>query len=164
MRPRICARIFHPIYFRPVRWLCVAVPAQEPESPAELPNDAIVVRGGLMEREQTIKRAEAAFRDVGVYGLSVWAAIGMSAAEIVRLARGHNDPAANPPKRYMPYPQMRTSTAGQLRACGFDLVPDSPFGHYLLTIPTPPAEEHWDALQREFGDAEPAPPREEDET
>jgi len=50
---------------------------------------------------------------------------------------------------------------GQLRARGFNLVPDSPRGHYLLTIPTPPADNDWDALQQEFGDPEQTPSREE---
>jgi hypothetical protein len=133
----------------------------EPESPAELQDEAIVVRGGKMERAGTIEKAEDAFNDIGVYGLSVWSATGLSAADIVRLARSHDDADSIPPQRYIPHGQMRTSTAGQLRARGFDLVPDSPFGHYLLTIPAPPTDDYWDALLEEFGDPEPTPSRQE---
>jgi hypothetical protein len=133
----------------------------EPESPPELPDEAVVVRGGIMEREPTIKKAASAIPDHGVNGLSVWSVEGLSAAEIVRLARSYDDPTAAPPKSYMPYPQMRTSTVVQLRARGFDLRPDSPLGHYMLTIPTPAADGDWDALQEEFGYPEPTPSRQE---
>lgn len=108
-----------------------------------------------MERERTIKNAEAAFREGGVYGLSVWSVASFSAADIVQLARSYPD------DNYLPHSQMRTSTVRQLRAQGFDLVPDSPRGHYLLTIPTPPTDDDWDALEQEFGEAEPTPSRQE---
>lgn len=134
-----------------------AVP--EPESPAELPEDAVVVRGGLMDRQQTIEKAASARPIWGTNGLSVWSVADLSADEIVQLARTYEDLAADPPKRYLPYGQMRVSTVGQLRARGFGLLPDSPFGHYLLAIPTPTAESDWDALQEEFGPAEKSPPR-----
>jgi len=50
-----------------------------------------------MDREQTIEKAEEAFldTDVGVYGLSVWSAAELSAADIVRLARSHDNLAEN---------------------------------------------------------------------
>jgi hypothetical protein len=111
-----------------------------------------------MDREQTVEKAASAVPIWGTNGLSVWSVAGLSADEIVRLARSYDDPAADPPRRYMPYPKMRVSSVGQLRARGFDLLPDSPFGHYLLAIPTPTAENDWDALQEEFGPAEPSSP------
>lgn len=117
-----------------------------------------MVRGGIMDREQTVEKAASALPIWGTNGLSVWAVADLSADDIVRLARSYDDPAADPPKRYMPNPQMRVSTVGQLQARGFALRPDSPFGHYLLAIPAPTAEGDWDALQEEFGPAEPSPP------
>jgi hypothetical protein len=113
-----------------------------------------------MQREQTIAKAASAIPDYGISGLSVWSAVDLSAADIVRLARSHGDATADPPKRFMPYGRMRTSTVGQLRACGFEMRPDSPFGHYLLTIPTPATDDAWDALQNSFGEAEPTPSKE----
>jgi len=108
-----------------------------------------------MDREQTIKSAEAAFREIGVYGLSVWSVEGLTAAEIVLHARSHDTES----QRYLPHAQIRASTAGQLRRCGFALEPDSPSGHYLLTIPAPPTDDDWDALEQEFGEPEPTPRR-----
>ncbi len=105
--------------------------------------------------EQTTRSAEGAFREVGIRGLSVWAAADLSAVEVVQLARSHDDPDAKPPLHYLPHGQMRTSTVGRLRARGFGLLPDSPRGHYLLTIRTPPTDEDWSALQEEFGAPEP---------
>lgn len=127
----------------------------QPESPPDLPDDATVVRGGLMDRERTIKSAEAAFREIGVYGLSVWSVAGLTASEIVRHARTHDTET----QRYLPHAQIRASTVGQLRRHGFDLEPDSPSGHYLLTIRTPPVDDDWDALEQEFGEPEPTTPR-----
>jgi hypothetical protein len=112
-----------------------------------------------MDREQTVDKAVSAFPIWGTNGLSVWSASGLSADDIVRLARSFDDPTADPPKRYMPNGQVRVSTVGQLRARGFELLPDSPFGHYLLAIPTPTAEDDWEALQEEFGPARKSPPR-----
>lgn len=116
-----------------------------------------------MEPERTIKNAEAAFRDpdVGMYGLSVWSAVDLSADEIVRLARSHDDREDAPQRGYMPHPQMRCSRVEQLQMRGFALMPDSPRGHYLLTIPTPPADDDWAALQEEFGAPQPTPSRQE---
>lgn len=145
------------IGFRPLRLLCVADLSQESESPADLPDEAIVVRGGEMAPEPTIKSAEATFREVGVYGLSVWSAAELSAGDIVRLARSHDTER----QRYLPHGKMRTSTVGQLRGHGFELVPDSPLGHYLLTIPTPPADDDWNVLQQEFGNTKPTPSKQE---
>jgi hypothetical protein len=107
-----------------------------------------------MAPEQTARSAEAAFRDIGVYGLSVWSVAESDAAKIVRTVRSHDETTGFP---NLPHGQIRTSTAGALQARGFGLEPDSPFGHYLLTIPTPPTDEDWDALQEEFGPPEPTP-------
>jgi hypothetical protein len=139
----------------PVRLIRVPGLHPQPESPSDLPDDTTVVRGGLMHRERTIKSAEAAFREFGVYGLSVWAVANLNAEKIVRHARHHDTES----QHYLPHPQMRTSTVGQLRRRGFDLEPDSPRGHYLLTIPTPPTDDDWDALEQEFGEPQPTPPR-----
>jgi hypothetical protein len=108
-----------------------------------------------MDRERTIKSAEAAFREIGVYGLSVWSVANLTTSEIVRHARCHDTET----QRYLPHAQIRASTVAQLTRHGFDLEPDSPSGHYLLTIPAPPTDEHWDALQQEFGQPEPNPAR-----
>lgn len=111
-----------------------------------------------MAAEPTEKSAKAAFLEIGVYGLSVWSLAGCDAAEIVATARSYDGTTEHP---NLPHRQIRTSTAGALESRGFSLLPDSPFGHYLLTIPTPPTDENWIALQEEFALPEPTPSRQE---
>lgn len=110
-----------------------------------------------MERGPTLVSAEASFLEpeVGRHALSVWIAPGLAAHDIVRLARSHDTDA----DKHLPHGQMRTSTVGRLRSAGFGFLPDSPDGHYLLTLPTPPSEEDWEALDAAFAPAEPSPPR-----
>lgn len=112
------------------------------------------MRGGLMERDRIIASAVANFRDCGIYALSVWSAPEMTAEEIVRSVRSRNP-------RDLKHGQMRTTTAGRLRTCGFELVEDGPEMHYSLTLPSPPADTDWDVLEQTFDDPEPTPPREE---
>jgi hypothetical protein len=110
-----------------------------------------------MERGPTLASAEATFLEpeVGCHAISVWAVADLSAHDIVRLARSHDSDS----EKHLPHSQIRTSTVGQLRACGFGFLPDSPDGHYLLTLPTPPSEDDWAALDGAFTAAEPSPPR-----
>jgi hypothetical protein len=122
------------------------------EWPPDLPNDAVVVRGGLMDRERTAASATAAFRESGVYGLSVWAAPGMGADDIVRLARSHGP-------EFLPHAKIRTSTVGRLQP--YTLEADNPGGHYLLKLPTPPTNADWDALELAFDDPRLAPRKED---
>jgi hypothetical protein len=147
--------------FRPLRLLCVAasVPDQEPEAP--LPDEAVVVRGGTMEPGRTAEKAEDQFNDTGVYGLSVWSAAGMSAIEIAWLARSYDDPDADPPIKFLPHKQMRTSTVARLEDRSFALAPRSPYGHYLLTLPAPPSDDDHAALQEAFRPPEPNPARQD---
>jgi hypothetical protein len=110
-----------------------------------------------MDPDETPNKVREAYADEGHYGLSVWSAAGCTAAQIVQLARSYDDPEGTPPRRYLPHGHIRTSTVGQLRALGFALRPDSPPGHYFLTLPTPPSDADHAALQRAFSDAEPTP-------
>lgn len=119
---------------------------------ADLPDDAVVVRGGLMKRERTMANARASFEEVGAYGLSVWSVPDLDADGIVRLARSHG-------REYLPHGQVRASTVGELRP--YTLHIDEPEGHYLLQLPTPPAEADWDALERAFADPQPTPRKED---
>jgi hypothetical protein len=117
------------------------------DQPSDLPDDAVVVRGGLMKRDRIIASALVSFKEAGSYGLSVWAAPDRNTDEIVRLARSHGP-------QYLPHGQIRTTTVGRLRP--YTLEEDDPEGHYLLKLPTPPADADWDAIEQAFDDARPA--------
>jgi hypothetical protein len=104
-----------------------------------------------MKRDRTIASATASFKETGSYCLSVWAAPGMAADDIVRLARSHGP-------QYLPHAQIRTSTVAMLRP--YILEEDDPDGHYLLKLPTPPADSDWDAIEQAFDDARAAPRKE----
>lgn len=138
-----------PPRIRPISWPCVAELGPE----AELPEDAVVVRGGLMDRDLTISNAHDEFKESGIYGLSVWSVPELDAADIIRLARSHGS-------IYLPHAKFRQSTIGRLRP--YALHQDIPEGHYLLKLPTPPADSDWDALERAFDSPEASPRKEEE--
>ena len=90
-----------------------------------IPDEAVVVRGGAeWSRERLISSAEVHFRERGEDALTVWSLPDRTAEEIV-LATG---------EKFFPHGQVRASTAGRLRAAGFEVVesepnPDEPPGH-----------------------------------
>ena len=114
----------------------------DPDADQILPEGAIVIRGDLMDRRVLMDNALIEHDKSGRWALSVGASARLDAAAIASEwpYRG---------KHYCP------STAGQIRAAGFDLVPDPPGSvHWLLMLNEEPVEETWERLKTCFG-----PPR-----
>lgn len=93
------------------------------ESP---PDDAIVIiRGGLMAFESVRRSAEVSMELYGFYGMSVFAAEGVTVEALVRST------SELAPQRYR---QLRASTAGVLRASGFTLIPTQDRPHFDVVL------------------------------
>lgn len=115
-----------------------------------LPDDAIVVRGGVfgggLESLQEAaldeyERLRAEGDPEPVHGLSVCCLPGMTAEEIAETVGSAN----------LPHPRMRTSTVGALQSCGYEVVPSEWRGHATLIFPKPLTEQDWHNLQESFG-------------
>jgi hypothetical protein len=91
------------------------------------------------------------FEDSGQYSLSVWSHPSHDAHRIVEAAR--QLPGSN-----LPHSQMRLSTAGRLRAAGFELVATDLPGYYSLVLPSPQTDATWRALDGAFDPPQPTPP------
>jgi hypothetical protein len=124
-----------------------------------LPDDSVVVRGGMMHRKDLIASARRyADRFDGVWGLTFWSWPGLSAGEIaLRIKEAHPE-GLNP----IGHGQMRESTAGKIRAAAedgraFQLEKTGGEGHYTLTFPSEPTDADWNRLDIMFGPPEPNP-------
>ncbi len=107
----------------------------------ELPNDAVVVRGGLMARNGLERAARNCFGAHGFYGLSLRCIPGMTAAEIAR----------NTPSDKLPHPWIRSSTVGEIRASGYEIRATFEPGHASLMFPGPPTDDDWETVESLFG-------------
>lgn len=114
------------------------------ERPADLPDDALLVRGGIMESASTLdKQAEANLREHGERSLSVFASADLDLEGIVREARSYG--------RYLPHGHMATTTAGKLRGLGLELRSSPPPpGHYSLMIPHDATDDLFERLMMVF--------------
>ena len=108
-------------------------------SEAPLPGHAIVVRGGIMQRDSIETAIQTSFDEFGLYGLSVFAHATWSARQIweqtPELAR---------------YRRVRTSTVAQVLACGVELLPTWEAPHYDVALPGPLDLDMWEALDHAF--------------
>lgn len=98
-------------------------------SEQRLPDDAIVVRGGLMKPEDIPGDADEG--EEGVWGISVQSAPGMSPKDLAR-------------EGGIRHGKIRVSTVGRIRALGtgFDVIPTvGPGRHATATIPSRPVSE-----------------------
>lgn len=111
-----------------------------------LPDDAVVVRGGVMNPPDLYVNAVTHFQNRGEYCLSVFSIPEMSADEIAHVMVNTCDVLRNN--------KIRESTVGALRAAGYDVVPSDYYGHADLRLFSEPSDEHWDRLVTLF-----APPR-----
>ncbi|MGH2353892.1 MAG: hypothetical protein ACRDJN_19985 [Chloroflexota bacterium] len=95
-------------------------------SEARLPDDALVVRGGLMTPESIQEAAD--LEPDGTFGLSVQSAPGMTPRDLAR-------------EGDLPHSKIRVSSVGRIRSLGpgFDVIPTAgPGRHGTLTIPSRP--------------------------
>lgn len=103
-----------------------------------LPDDSVVVRGGLMFPADLARGVQSHFDTEGVYALSVFSAAGRTADEIA---------IAVP----LPHPKIRTSTVGRVRVAGYDVVSSpGPPGHADLLFREPPTDDDWRTMDRIF--------------
>jgi hypothetical protein len=112
-----------------------------------LPDEAIVIRGGLNQQDVMQRSAQDEFELNGQYALSVAADASMTLQALA---------VAN----QTPHSRIRKTTVGRLRAAGFDVTP--PKGekrHADLILPNPPTDEVWEALEAAFDPPEPNPNR-----
>lgn len=104
----------------------------------DLPDDAVVIRGGLMAMADLRRSAQIHFDHEGRYALSVFCGVDASADAIARAAS-------------LPHPKIRQSTVGRIRRAGFDVVrSEGPPGHADLVLPDPPTDDDWRALEAAF--------------
>jgi hypothetical protein len=108
--------------------------------PEVLPDEAIVVRGGIMAHDTLNENAWDHCRDVLAergwqWGLSVFSHPSADVATICRIAWP-----------ILRHGQVRLSTVGALRASGYDVVPDGEKGHCLIPLGPPPWDDDWHAL------------------
>jgi hypothetical protein len=129
-----------------------------PDASGHLPDDAIVIRGGLMKRDSLRISAEAhEAENPGAYALSFWSWPGLTAEEIARRVGPEN----------LPHKMLRKYSAGQLRNMAMsdgrplELVPTDEDGHYDVILPPPPTDDDLDLFDHEFDPPEPNPARTE---
>ena len=97
-----------------------------PDSDADIPDDAPVVRGGIAT-EQQISNGIGPHRDVpGLEGFSAQSRAGASVDELARTGGVGGGP--------FPHGQVSVSTAGQLRCVGCDVVPSPGAGANHVTV------------------------------
>jgi hypothetical protein len=104
----------------------------------EIPDDGVIVRGGLMLSSDLQRSAElhfAKYPGTG-YAISVFHGSGMTAEQISRAAP-------------VPHKTVRWCLAGELRKAGYRVEPDEPH-HANLFLPGPPSEPTWENLREIF--------------
>jgi hypothetical protein len=136
--------------------MCQPQPKQPEDLPewtgSDLPDDAVIVRGGIMAHESLTISAKRHFQEHGVYALSFWSYPGMDACEIAeevgRVAEAHGI-------TLLPNPQIRQSTAGALRGLGYRVGPGGGLrGHITLALDSLPDETEWAEFVAVFREAE----------
>lgn len=115
-----------------------------------LPDDAIVVRGGLMGTVSLESNAYGSFEECGMWALSVWSYPDMTADEVVEEAHRVDGEA-------LPNGKIRSARAGTLREHGYELVATNQRGHYSLVVPPTPGSAVWEDLREVFDDPMPNP-------
>ncbi len=110
-----------------------------------LPDDAVVVRGGMMASQFLFEAVQDHTDDFpGELALSVASVPGLTADEIAEVAWFVNQG------------KMRATTAGNLKAAGYGAEVDGE-PHALVILPREPDEQMWEELRQVFGDLRPNP-------
>jgi hypothetical protein len=130
--------------------------ASELTDPAgHLPDDAVVIRGGLMERQDLKDQAEACQEVLGYPGLSVMSSpAARSVREVAFRVKAVRDRTG---KTLLKNGDLRKSTAGRIRNAGtydrhpFSLVKTFWYEeHYTLRLPSHMTSDDWDLLDQTF--------------
>jgi hypothetical protein len=108
-----------------------------------LPDEAIVVRGGMMGSPSLRSNAGVSSAELGIWAISVWAYPEQTAEEVAEEARRVDEVA-------LPQGKLRFSMAGRIRSAGYDLIATNQRGHYSLVVPAEPTEAVWDDLRSIF--------------
>lgn len=112
-----------------------------------LPDDAIVVRGGVRAPETIAVNAQTTFDTDGFWGVSGFSAADQTVEQIAQLAYDQGR---------LPHPKVRTSTVGLVRAAGFEVEQTADdYPHVDIFLPADPT----DAVCSQLADAfdEPIP-------
>lgn len=117
--------------------------------PMPLPDDAIVVRGGVGAPETIAVNAQSTFDTDGFWGVSGFSAAGLSADEIAQLVYEQGR---------LPHPRVRTSTARRIRDAGFQIEEtQDDYPHVDIFVPPDPSAELCSQLADAFDDPIPNP-------
>jgi hypothetical protein len=86
------------------------------------------------------------FDEHGEFAISVFSAPGLDIEQLALLAD-------------QPHPKIRISTAGRVRAAGYEIVrsEEEALGHADVKLPSEPTDDMLDALRSAFDDPEPNP-------
>jgi hypothetical protein len=125
--------------------VAVVDPQEAGEAGEGLPDDTIVVRGGVMSSatlDDALKK-HARFYPDDPPSLSVAAHPGWDAETLQREAR------------FIPHPVVRLSTVGELRALGHDVVQSGRPPHACLQLCAPGSDELYEDLRAAFSPAQP---------
>jgi len=99
---------------------------------ARLPDEAVVMRGGLSTAETLHKNSLAHYDEFAVFAISVRSIGGLTADDLARM---------DPP---LAHPRFRETTVGELRVAGYDVIPDEPPpAHALIMLPQLPADDDY---------------------
>jgi hypothetical protein len=108
-----------------------------------LADQEILVHGGYLAWKSFQESVLTEYEDSGVYGLSVAYGVGMTVDAILAAAQ-------------LPHAVYRASTAGAIRALGYEAEPTNE-GHTFVTFATEPLIEDWRGVLGAFGDPLPNP-------
>jgi hypothetical protein len=110
-----------------------------PPGPHPVPPEAIVIRGGVMERKSLEKAVEKSFAEEEIYALSVYCHPSNPIEEVARMAG-------------LPYRKMRAASAADLYDAGYRLDDWRELdGHADLVFPDAPTGEDWERVESIFG-------------
>jgi hypothetical protein len=105
-----------------------------------LPDEAVVIRGGISTPETLHKTALAHRDDHPDFAISCRSLPQMSADDLTRV----EPPLVN-------YPRLRETTVGVLRKAGYDVIRDEPPpAHALIMLPPLPADEDYLVISAAF--------------
>lgn len=105
-----------------------------------LPDDAVLVRGGVLERGEVDDGMGLAQREWQIYGISAFCILGLSIRETYEAKKQLN----------IRFDAVRTVKVGQIRALGFRVIPTAGLYHYTIDIMKPLDDSAYSQLDQVF--------------